>query len=343
MRRYLFLLLILTGALVRAAAAVAAPPPGVPDQKQELSTSGGYTFYSSTWRAQTFTAGNFSAPETRHLVRITLDLENTNCPEPLVVEIREANGDQPGVQVLASTERADVGARDKYDFVFNNAVITANQKYAVVCHIKNDAGTYSKNYTLYAISNIYPGGAIYTSGDSGVSWNLSLNNGVSDDSYFITYVAHLESYQDANHTAVWGSPSAPYDAGNPTVYIGGSGFEKNVEHHLAYYDGAGQRIATETKTADGDGNFSGMLACGAHPNSPDGSWHVAVYKGSDLPPEGIPNTYQPEDPYVVLQDEFVVAASAIPEFPSALTGVVTAGICSLIYLFWRRKTPLRAA
>lgn len=52
-----------------------------------------------------------------------------------------------------------------------------------------------------------------------------------------------------------------------------------------------------------------------------------------------PVDYSPNDPDSLMELEFTVAGSAIPEFPTAVAAVVTSGMCFSIY-YWMRKRRL---
>ncbi len=174
----------------------------------------------------------------------------------------------------------------------------------------------------------YAGGDAYYSMDSGNVWNQFKNlNGCPckmNDFYFKTYVASLESYEDAQHNPV----CQLFTSGKNTVYIGGSGLEANTPYIIEYYDGEGNKKATENKTSDGSGGISSSYLLTSKPDAKPGTWHAVVYKAGD----GVPAPgYVADDPNIVLQDDFDVDMGAIPEFPAVISSIMVVGICAGIY------------
>ena len=76
---------------------------------------------------------------------------------------------------------------------------------------------------------------------------------------------------------------------------------------------------------------------GGDPPAGDGDWHAVVIQTS----ETLPSTYAAaiaHDNYVI-DDDFYVANSAIPEFPTVIAAIGVAGLCFAIY-YWMRKRRL---
>jgi hypothetical protein len=108
---------------------------------------------------------------------------------------------------------------------------------------------------------------------------------------------------------------------------------------VGYYDGSGILRQTDAYDEFGGGivddseclftSYAGVAA--------EGIWHAVVLRQTD----DLPNTYGGAiaDPDYVSDDDFYVASSAIPEFPTVTTFIVVLGLCFGIY-FWIRKRYL---
>jgi hypothetical protein len=57
--------------------------------------------------------------------------------------------------------------------------------------------------------------------------------------------------------------------------------------------------------------------------------------------DNLPDTYAEAiaDPDYVADDNFYVASSAIPEFPTVTTAAVVIGLCAVIYYWMRKRRP----
>jgi hypothetical protein len=139
-----------------------------------------------------------------------------------------------------------------------------------------------------------------------------------------------ESYSDSGHTTVENS----FSGSTNHVYMRGEGFPSGTLK-VGYYDGGGDRRQTDVFSGFGGGtldseclltNYSGVAT--------EGTWHAVVLLQTD----DLPNTYVEAiaDPDYVADDDFYVAASAIPELPTAATAIAVIGLCAVIY-YWMRK------
>lgn len=309
-------------------AAIAAPPPGVLDQAQ-----GGYSTESSIagnfYCAQTFTAGNFSNPGNRFLVNVVLRIRrNGNPSNNFVVEIRNVSDNMPGSTVYGTASKAPGSISTTftdYNFSFSNLTVISGTKYAIVCYTTGDDVGYCYDIR-YNASNPYTSGELCLSINRGTSWS-----GGTTDLYFQTYIAHFESYKEADHLNLWGASGTPYGTDSQTVYIGGSGFGNSIQYHIGYYDLMNERQSSETVTSGPDGSLSGAYLCSTHPDAPAGTWHAAAYRSAP------PDTFNPDDADIVLQDEFTVNQSAIPEFPAVTAAIGVICLCFGIYFRMRKK------
>ena len=141
-----------------------------------------------------------------------------------------------------------------------------------------------------------------------------------------------ESYQDAQHKTVWGTvdPYQPYDSTYNIAYMDGGGFIKNAYYNIGYYDGNGDLVATDNNIKATGGKLSSECALNTDPNAAAGSWHSSAYEDPATPPA----TY---DGSGVVNDDFEVAAGAIPEFSTILSAIAVVALCGGIYFWMRRR------
>ena len=140
----------------------------------------------------------------------------------------------------------------------------------------------------------------------------------------------LDSYSDAEHNTACGNFT---DYGTQhTAYMYGTNLVPNHSYRVAYYDGNDSKVATEDASSDGNGNLSSshMFAEGTDAS---GTWHVTVCETAYSPG----STYSSSWPYILVEDSFQVADSAIPEFSTVMAGIGVAGLCFGIYYWMRRK------
>ncbi len=152
--------------------------------------------------------------------------------------------------------------------------------------------------------------------------------------------ATLESYDDDIQTTVWGTVGDPYASGSgtTTAYIYGPNFIASHSYTVGYYDNGGTWVVDHNISSAGDNTFSSQYLLTTNPGAEAGTWHAVVFD-DDLggPPAAYAETSSAAG-YMV-EDDFVVSASAIPEFPTVMVGIMVAGLCFGIY-YWMRKRRL---
>jgi len=152
------------------------------------------------------------------------------------------------------------------------------------------------------------------------------------------------SLSESVDTLSWESYSSRWVQGDSfsgdtnRVYMKGEGFPTGTMK-VGYYDGGG--VLRETDTYSGfSGGTSNESEC-YFPSYAEvaaaGTWHAVVLRQAD----DLLDTYGGAiaDPDYVADDDFYVASSAIPEFPTVTTAVVVIGLCGVIY-YWMRKRHL---
>jgi len=152
-------------------------------------------------------------------------------------------------------------------------------------------------------------------------------------------VGQWESYKTSACTEVWGEASSHYDSTYHTAYMRGEGFADGHSYKIGYYDSSGdQASSTESASSNATGVLDGAYDLNTDPGAAAGTWHSVVFNTT----EPIPDTYDAAklDPNYVVEDDFIVDASAIPEFPTVMAGIGVAGLCFGIY-YWMRKRKQR--
>lgn len=158
--------------------------------------------------------------------------------------------------------------------------------------------------------------------------------------------ATMESYFD--NIKIWGSYSDAawqtvannFSGGTDHVYMYGENFDSGTTK-VGYYDGANNLKETDTYSSFGGGDLY-ESECILNQDWGEtlpaaGTWHAVVLLQAD----DLPNTYAGAiaDPDYITDDDFYVASSAIPEFPTVITAIVVTGLCFGIY-YWMRKRRL---
>ena len=155
----------------------------------------------------------------------------------------------------------------------------------------------------------------------------------------------LQPYSDSGIT-----PCTTFDSANYTVNIYGYAYQYDWEasppaampYKVVYYDNGGAQVQADVVNSNSNQNrsISSTYDCNTNTSaSPGESWHAVVYraKTGDPAPATI---YTANDPNSTMEVTFTVEASAIPEFPTVIAGMVVAGLCFGIY-YWMRKKRLR--
>ncbi len=170
----------------------------------------------------------------------------------------------------------------------------------------------------------------------------------------ITFTADLDSYQDTARSTVNDSFDNTYD----TVYMKGTGFLNGSNtYDIGYYDNAGDLIATDNAIAlvsvGGGrgtlGNTGGLYEPTYYfPTDPGATagagWHAVIQPSgaTSFPATYATLTADPDTYQLIADDTFSVNASAIPEFPTVIAGIVVAGLSFWIY-YWMKKRRLAYA
>lgn len=144
------------------------------------------------------------------------------------------------------------------------------------------------------------------------------------------------SFNDAAHTIVDNN----FGTGENTVYMEGENFDSGTIK-VGYYDALGDWVETDDYIGFGGGTLTSECILnqdwGGSPPAGNGTWHAVVIQQAD----SLPPTYAEAivDTEYIIDDDFYVAESAIPEFPTVIAAIGVAGLCFAIY-YWMRKRRL---
>ncbi|MDD5081850.1 MAG: S8 family serine peptidase, partial [Dehalococcoidales bacterium] len=145
------------------------------------------------------------------------------------------------------------------------------------------------------------------------------------------------SYKDASRTTECNN-FIDYTSEH-TVYMKSTNLLPEYDYRMVYFDGDGDKRATQDFTSDASGNLITEHTFVAGTDTA-GTWHVIVCDAAHTPA----SEYDAGWTYTIAEDTFTVQQSAIPEFPTILAAGVSLTLCAGIYLLMRRKlTPARAA
>jgi uncharacterized repeat protein (TIGR01451 family) len=171
---------------------------GNADQENLTYTNYGDEFNTSQWVAQTFTPGVSGS-----LTRVDVNFACGGCsgtPPPVTVSVRATSGGLPvGSDLASATIPTFSPAGATFNFYSANfaapATLAARTQYAIVIRL---ASTYAGGLALitdsalggYTGNDVYAGGGLLMSTNSGGSWTLRklLGNGQGIDAVFITYM-----------------------------------------------------------------------------------------------------------------------------------------------------------
>lgn len=157
----------------------------------------------------------------------------------------------------------------------------------------------------------------------------------------VTFTAPWESYNDPEHLVI------EDNFANTTnhVYMEGTGFATG-NYDVGYYDGVGSWVLLaldENIAVGGDGILNSEYDITTDQEAAaDNWWHALVQPASgytDLPGSYAVAIADPDVYGLMANDSFFVEASAIPEFPTVMAGIMVAGLCFGIY-YWMRKRRL---
>jgi len=137
------------------------------------------------------------------------------------------------------------------------------------------------------------------------------------------------SYSDLDHTTECNC----FTAYPSTVYMHGEGWGPKGTYALVYWDGGGdKRVLEDPILSDLSGNLNSSHTFGG--SDVNGTWYATVYVSGQTPASHNDNTS------LILDANFTVAQSAIPEFPTVIAGIGVAGLCFGIY-YWMRRERLK--
>ena len=142
------------------------------------------------------------------------------------------------------------------------------------------------------------------------------------------------SYDDAGRT----SPQDTFAGSTDVVYMEGTDFARG-DTKVGYYDVDGSLVETDTYVGFAGGTLQSDCVLnqdwGGSPPTGDGTWYAVVLQTSGT----MPATYAAAiaSSTYVIDDDFYVANSAIPEFPTIMAAIGVAGLCFAIYYRMRKR------
>jgi len=134
-------------------------------------------------------------------------------------------------------------------------------------------------------------------------------------------VLSLESYNNTAHIDNY------FNDGESTVFMVGTGFTPGTGYKVAYYDGTNIKRSTDSSNASVAGNLLSSYTFQSGTDSP-GIWHAQVIYATG----SATGTYSYNGPGVLIEDNFIVAESAIPEFPAGMAIPLAASLIIFVYL-----------
>lgn len=140
-----------------------------------------------------------------------------------------------------------------------------------------------------------------------------------------------------SHSSSGGPVSDDFANSSNTVYMSGTGW-KAGSYFVAYYDGGGAQVGSETRSASG-GALTSQLSLGSYPGAASGTWHTLIQPSSGYTSFGSASyatiTGNPDTYGLLANDSFTVQSSALPEFPTASAGLMAAALSFAAY--WRLR------
>jgi uncharacterized repeat protein (TIGR01451 family)/fimbrial isopeptide formation D2 family protein len=197
---------------------------GTVDQQNTSFQANGELMSVTQWAAQTFTPSRSGA-----LTQVDVNIFCQFCsatPPKVVVSIRATSGGKPTGADLASTTLTYVGPGQTWNTATFSAPMTvsAGTQYALVLRPQTALaqGAYAFSDTAvnsFTGNDVYPGGAIYFTKDSGSTWTMETAPKPSVDGAFKVYVGSGGSsgYLPAGDLISSGKDSAP-PSGSSTVW-----------------------------------------------------------------------------------------------------------------------------
>lgn len=146
-----------------------------------------------------------------------------------------------------------------------------------------------------------------------------------------------------SHSSSGGSVSDDFTNSSNTVYMSGTGW-KTGSYFVAYYDGGGVQVGSETRSPSG-GALTSQISLGSYPGAASGTWHTLIQPSSDYTSFGSASyatiTGNPDTYGLLANDSFTVQSSALPEFPTASAGLMAAGLSLAAYWQLRKRRAER--
>ncbi len=270
----------------------------------------------------------------------------------------EEDSDYAGIQSIAWTTQGT----NSYLLSTPGTGLIANKKHAMLFQSVDftSVDTISFDIRLRADNNGYYEAALQVG--TSVVWAQSITTSQTDYLHQEVDVSgytgvqdlhiHLETIATASSIAVeayfdnikiWGSYSDAtwqtvtnsFSDSTNHVYMYGENFDSGTTK-VGYYDGGGTLRQTDTYSSFGGGALDESECLFTDwPLASEGTWHAVV----SLQADDLPNTYAGAiaDPDYITDDDFYIASSAIPEFPTAISAIVAAGLCFVIYYWMRRR------
>ena len=147
----------------------------------------------------------------------------------------------------------------------------------------------------------------------------------------------MESHSDSSFNTV----SNSYSAYGNLVYLRGTGFTPGTNYRIAYYDAGadgGQWLKTTDTTSTALGELTdNTLLPGNFGSATANSWKALICD-TGYDPAATYDAFTASEK--IAEDTFTVAASAIPEFPTAMAGFAVVIMCFGLY-YWMRKRRLQ--
>ncbi|MFC2019890.1 hypothetical protein ACFLU4_08115 [Chloroflexota bacterium] len=145
-----------------------------------------------------------------------------------------------------------------------------------------------------------------------------------------------ESYREVGHTTVWGTVGDPYNSTYHVAYMYGDNYSAGQSYAAGFYDNDGTKIGTDVSGSLATNALSAEFDLNTDNNATAGLWHSVVFDTAFGSP---PVTYAATSGAAgyVVEDDFEVAAEAIPEFPEVTASIGVAGLCFGFYYWMRRR------
>jgi hypothetical protein len=251
---------------------------------------------------------------------------NFTIDNPIVIDVpKEASPvyRKGGEQFWVNFTYKDANPKN-YTVTIYNSSATINLS-SDICHTPNSYKNVSFNLNSTAADGWY--NVSVEMYDNSSNYNISYQN---NSVVKVTW----ESYSDSAHTAVCNDFQSY--ASEHTVYMFGEGFRPNTAYRIIFWDDGGAIRKTESKNSNADGNLSTSHTFVSGTDQA-GTWYATVY----YPNTHNPGSHDPNDPYLVADDTFEVADTAIPEFPEVVTAIAVCMLCAISYMVMRRKVGKR--